>query len=145
VPKKKDLIPTTGIEIVPQADMLPGRLLADLVGIIESRKRTLYRQVNSGVVMMFWEVGRRINEEILKNERAEYGKQMVVTVSRQLETTYGRNFEEKNLRRMMQLARDFSDPEISATLSQQLSWSHIQFQDFSFLSNHSIVSNFRAT
>ena len=64
---------------------LPDKLFTDLADIIESRKQVMFRQANSGAVLMFWEVGTRINEEILRNERAEYGKQIVVTVSRQLE------------------------------------------------------------
>ncbi len=49
----------------------------------------------------------RVNQFVLKNKRAEYGKQIVVTLSRQLQTMYGNNFEEKNLRRMLQFAEKF--------------------------------------
>ncbi|WP_145954823.1 DUF1016 N-terminal domain-containing protein [Candidatus Desulfovibrio trichonymphae] len=48
-------------------------------------------------------MGKRVNEEILQNKRADHGKQIVVTLARQLTDKYGRNFEEKNLRRMLQL------------------------------------------
>jgi predicted nuclease of restriction endonuclease-like (RecB) superfamily len=41
-----------------------------------------------------------------------------------LENKYGRNFEEKNLRRMMQFVDQFTDKEIVVTVSRQLSWSH---------------------
>jgi predicted nuclease of restriction endonuclease-like (RecB) superfamily len=74
--------------------------------------------------MLFWHVGKRINEEVLNNERAEYGKQIITSVSVQLEAKYGRNFEEKNVRRMMQFANEFSDIEIVVPLARQLSWSH---------------------
>lgn len=66
----------------------------------------------------------RVNETILQNKRAQYGKQIVPALSEQLEPKYGRNFEEKNLRRMMQFADQFIDKEIVVTLSRQLSWSH---------------------
>jgi predicted nuclease of restriction endonuclease-like (RecB) superfamily len=65
-----------------------------------------------------------VNEAILQNQRADYGKRIVVTLSRQLTEKYGRNFEEKNLRRMLQFAEQFQDDEIVVTLSRQLSWSH---------------------
>ena len=74
---------------------------------------------------MFWEVGKRINEEILGNERAEYGKRIVASLAQQLQTMYGRSFEYSNLTRMINFAREFTDPNIVVTLSQQLSWSHI--------------------
>ncbi|MCV9934647.1 DUF1016 N-terminal domain-containing protein [Flavobacterium sp. LS1R47] len=51
-------------------------------------------------------------------------KQIVSALSVQLESKYGRNFEEKNLRRMMPLAEQFTDKEIVVTLSRQLCWSH---------------------
>jgi predicted nuclease of restriction endonuclease-like (RecB) superfamily len=70
-------------------------------------------------------VGKRINEHILHNKRAEYGKQIVPTVSTQLEIKYGRNFTEKNVRRMMQFADQFPEIEIVVPLARQLSWSHI--------------------
>lgn len=69
-------------------------------------------------------MGKRINEDILQNKRAEYGKQIVSTLSTQLEIKYGRNFTEKNVRRMMQFAEQFPDNGIVVTLSRQLSWSH---------------------
>ena len=68
--------------------------------------------------------GQGINEEILKNDRAQYGKQIIATVSAQLELKYGRNFAEKNLRRMIQFSIEFSDFEIVVPLARQLTWSH---------------------
>ncbi len=61
---------------------------------------------------------------MLENKRADYGKQIIPTLAAQLESTYGRSFEEKNLRRMMQFAEQFQDLEIVVPLSRQLSWSH---------------------
>lgn len=73
---------------------------------------------------MFWQIGNRINQDILQNKRAEYGKQIVSILSTQLENKYGRNFEVKNLRRMMQFANQFTDFQIVVPLARQLSWSH---------------------
>ena len=66
-----------------------------------------------------------IGKEIQKQLNIlKYGKQIVVTVSRQLETKYGRSFFDRNLRRMMQFANVFNDFNILPTLSAKLSWSH---------------------
>jgi hypothetical protein len=59
--------------------------------------------------------------DILKYKRAAYGDQIVATVARQLTADYGRGFAEKSLRRMIQFADLFPDPEIVAALSRQLS------------------------
>ena len=99
-------------------------LLQEIVNLIEKSQSQVSVQVNSAVTMLFWQVGNRINQEILQNKRADYGKRIVPTLSAQLETKYGRNFEEKNLRRMLQFAEQFTDIEIVVPLSRQLSWSH---------------------
>ena len=99
-------------------------LLNELSLLIEQTQHQITQQANSALTMLFWHVGFRINQEILENKRADYGKQIVVTVSRQLVEKYGRNFEEKNLRRMLQFSEMFSEKEIVVTLSRQLSWSH---------------------
>jgi hypothetical protein len=99
-------------------------LFNELSLLIEESKSQVISYANSALSTLFWQVGNRINDYILKKKRAEYGKEIVSTVSTQLKTKYGKNFEERNLRRMMQFAEQFPDIGIIATLSQQLSWSH---------------------
>jgi len=99
-------------------------LYKDIATIIENGRRDIYMQANRGTVLLFWKVGKRVNDEILDSKRADYGRQIVVTLSRQLTEKYGRSFEEKNLRRMLQFVEQFPDEEIVVTLSRQLSWSH---------------------
>ena len=53
---------------------------------------------------MYWHIGERICREILGNQRAKYGKQIVSAVSRQLQLEYGNGFETRTIRRMMQFA-----------------------------------------
>ncbi|MCT1523871.1 PDDEXK nuclease domain-containing protein [Sphingobacterium hotanense] len=100
-------------------------LFNELSRLIEQSQLQIVIKVNSALTMLFWHIGYRINQNILQNKRADYGKQIVVTLSRQLTEKYGRNFEEKNLRRMLQFAEQFSDEQIVGTVSRQLSWSHI--------------------
>ena len=100
------------------------KLYSDLVSIIEQGKQKVAVQVNSALTLVFWEVGKKVNETILLNQRASYGKEIVTTLSSQLVKQFGRSFESKNLRRMIQFANQFPDFEIVVTLSRQLSWSH---------------------
>jgi predicted nuclease of restriction endonuclease-like (RecB) superfamily len=99
-------------------------LFNELSQLIEQSKQQVAVQANSAVTILFWQVGNRINQEILQNKRAEYGKQIVPTVSAQLENKYGRNFTEKNVRRMIRFAEQFTDSQIVVTLARQFSWSH---------------------
>lgn len=100
------------------------RLYKELAEMIEQSKQQAYSAVNSTMTLLFWRVGHRINQEILGNQRAEYGKRIVPTVSAQLEKAYGRNFTEKNVRRMLKFAEQFADFNMVVPLSNQLSWSH---------------------
>ncbi|WP_118973481.1 PDDEXK nuclease domain-containing protein [Taibaiella koreensis] len=99
-------------------------LLTELAQLIEQSQQQVAQQANTTLTMLFWHIGRRINQDILQNERAGYGKQIVPTLAAQLTGRYGRNFEEKNLRRMLQFAGQFPAEEIVVPLARQLSWSH---------------------
>lgn len=74
--------------------------------------------------MLYWHVGLCVQREVLKNERAEYGEQIVSTLSTQLVAEYGQAFGARSLRRMVQFAEVFPDEDMVSTLSQALSWSH---------------------
>lgn len=73
------------------------KLFQELSEIIERGKKKLTSQVNSTITMVYWYVGKRINDEVLKNERAEYGKQILTTVSSKLVERFGRSFTERNI------------------------------------------------
>ncbi|WP_373766828.1 YhcG family protein [Glaesserella sp.] len=100
-------------------------LIKELSILIEQAQNKVVSYANSSLTFLFWQVGKRINDEILNNDRAEYGKQIISTVSIQLVARFGRNFEEKNLRRMIQFAQVYPSSEIVVSLSRQLTWSHI--------------------
>ena len=96
----------------------------DIRSLIDEARRNVSVAVNAGLTMLYWKIGRRINAEILKGERAEYGAEIVASLSRQLEAEYGRGFAEKNLRRMIQFSTVFPDEQIVAALLRQLNWTH---------------------
>ena len=99
-------------------------LFDEIRSLIEQTRSRVAGTVNSALVLMNWHIGKRINDEILKNKRAEYGEQIVASLSHQLTAEYGKGFTRTNLIRMRVFAEIFPDLEISASLSHQLSWSH---------------------
>lgn len=99
-------------------------LLLDLVSLVENTRTNIAVFANSSLTILFWHIGSRIQTQILQDKRADYGKQIVVTLSRELVEKFGRTYEEKNLRRMIQFAEEYSDFENVVTLSRNLSWSH---------------------
>ncbi len=75
---------------------------------------------------LYWHIGKRINEEVEKKNRAEvYGQEIVGNLCKELSLEYGTAYSEKNLRRMMQFAKIFQDEKIVVSLIRQLSWTHI--------------------
>lgn len=102
------------------------RLLGDIRSLIEAGRQRLARAVNSGMVDLYWHIGKRIREDILHEQRAEYGEQIVATLSQQLGAEYGRGFDRRNLFYMMRFAELFPDEEIVNALRSQLSWTHFR-------------------
>ena len=100
-------------------------LIQDLRRIIDQSRCHVAATANYALTTMYWHIGERINREILGNERAEYGKQIVSTVSTQLQNEYGKKgFELRNIWRMMQFAQTFPDFQIVSPLVSKLSWTH---------------------
>ena len=99
-------------------------LLGDIRHLIEAAREQTARAVNSTLVIMYWQIGKRIREDVLQNERAEYGKEILQTLSAKLVEDYGRGFSPRNLANMTLFAEVFPDEQIVATLSRQLGWSH---------------------
>lgn len=100
-------------------------LHTELRALIAASRQRLAGAVNAELTRLYWSVGQRLSTEILGGERAAYGTQLIDQLGERLAQEFGRGFETKNLRRMMQFAQTFPDGSIVATLSRQLSWSHI--------------------
>ena len=104
---------------------LKENLAIEIKTLIEESKQQVSIAINSTMTMLYWQIGKKVNNEILKDTRAAYGKQIVVSLSRQLGEEYGNSFSEKNLRRMVQFAAVFTNYEIVVSLIRQLTWTHI--------------------
>lgn len=110
-----------------------GALMVDIRSMIEKTRSGIARTVHSGMTILYWRIGRRIQTEVLANQRAEYGKNIVSTLSRQLVDEYGPGFSAKNLRHMMRFAEVFVDAEVVSAMARQMSWSH--FKEIIYLEN----------
>ena len=97
-------------------------LAVEIKQLIDQSRQQVAVAVNSAMSMLFWQVGKRINEEILQDQRAEYGKQIVQSLSKQLAIEYGKGWSEKLLRHCLRAAETFPDKEIVSALWRQLSW-----------------------
>lgn len=104
--------------------LIATELVTEIRDLIAESRNNVSLLVNSALTLLYWKIGKRINTEILQGERADYGKQIVVSLSRQLESEHGNSFSEKNLRRMVQFYEFFPEEQIVVSLIRQLSWTH---------------------
>jgi predicted nuclease of restriction endonuclease-like (RecB) superfamily len=104
--------------------LTPTELLDDLRSLIRQTREGVAQGVNSALVLLYWQVGRRVRSQILKHKRASYGDEICSTLSNQLTTEFGSGFSRPNLTRMIRFAEVFPDQQVVAALARQLSWSH---------------------
>jgi len=100
-------------------------LFDDIVKLIRAGKNHVATEVNSTVVVLYWSIGKRINHEVLENSRANYGDQIISNISKELTQKFGRGYSRSALFRMVRFAKLYPNKEIVASLSRQLSWSHL--------------------
>jgi predicted nuclease of restriction endonuclease-like (RecB) superfamily len=101
-------------------------VFADIKQLIEEARQLVSVTVNSGITILYWNVGLRINKEILGNKRAGYGKEIIISLSRKLIEEFGKGWGEKQLRHCLRFAETFPDREILYALSRELSWTHFR-------------------
>lgn len=101
------------------------QLFGDVAGLIEGARLRAAAAVNSELVMLYWNVGKRVREEVLGGERAPYAQDTVKRLAARLSDRYGRGYSWQNIFRMMRAAEVFPEVEIFSTLSRKLSWSHV--------------------
>jgi len=114
----------TDVALLPSKE--PTALLAELRKLILDTREGVARAVDSGLTTLYWHVGRRIRQDILKERRADYGEQIVSALSAQLEAEFGRGFGKRSLFRMIRFAEVFPDFRILSALRTQLGWTHFR-------------------
>jgi len=122
-------IPTpsmAGISGNPDSNSSYSAMYADLKSYIEKTRVQIAYGINQEMVLLYWQVGHRIRQDILEEHRASYGKEIVSSLSRQLSAEYGKGYNRANLFHMIRFAEIFPDVQIVSALSRQLSWTHMR-------------------
>lgn len=101
-------------------------LFNDVCLIIDEARRHVATYVNVEAVMLKWHVGKRIKEDVLFNQRAEYGKEILKTLAEKLTEKYGIGWSHKSLLHCLRAAETFSEEEIVSAVRRQFSWTHIK-------------------
>ena len=101
-------------------------LIDEIKTIIQEGRQQVAQAINAGLTATYWHIGERIQKDILQNNRAEYGEQVVATLSRHLTEEFGKGWSVAQLRHCLHFAETFPDFQIVYTLCRQLSWSHFR-------------------
>jgi len=103
------------------------KFFSDVTTMLQEGRNKANISVNFAMVETYWNIGRRIVEqEQHGKERANYGDQLLVNLSRYLSDAFGKGFSYANLKNFRQLYLTWPNNEIRYTLCSELSWSHIR-------------------
>ena len=107
--------------------MLPeDKLFQDVKSLVLQARQNAYRAVDSERVLLYWQVGNRIRSEVLQNERAEFGKQVIKNLSAKLTLEFGTGYNHINLWLFVRFATFFPDFEIVYAPRKLFSWTHFR-------------------
>lgn len=100
-----------------------GQFIDDIKELLEAARNNVVRQVNTTMLMTYFEIGRRIVEQEQKGEsQADYGQYLLVRLSESLSGRFGKGFSKRNLELMRQFYLTYKIAK--STISQSLSWTH---------------------
>lgn len=102
-----------------------GNLFNDVSNIIDNVRISTSRAINSNMLIMYWKIGRIVKTEIMNDNRATYGEQLVNELSADLTNSYGRGYSRRNIFNMIKIYEIFPDFEIVQSITAQLSVTHL--------------------
>ncbi|MFD3003820.1 DUF1016 N-terminal domain-containing protein [Pontibacter toksunensis] len=100
--------------------------VSEVEQLIVHNREKVATTVNAEISLLYWLVSKRVNDEILRNSRAEYGKQTVTALAQQLTLEYGTGWSQKQLLHCIRFASIFEDKQIVSALRRQLTWTHLR-------------------
>lgn len=102
------------------------QLTQEIISLVHAAKQRAAVAVNAELTLLYWHVGQRIRQEILKGERAEYGQHIIGNLSKALTAQLGRGWGKSQLNYYVKFAEVFDDINIVHAVRGQLSWTHLK-------------------
>lgn len=82
-------------------------LFADIQALIESSRQRTFVAVNAEMTMLYWRIGLKLKDHILANERADYGKKIILLLAQKLTNLFGRGWGRKATTALFEECRKF--------------------------------------
>lgn len=103
-------------------EIIDNKIIEQIKSLLESARQKVAAEVNSTLLVTYWQIGKIIVEDEQKHEsRAEYGKQTLKTLSKVLSEEYGKGFSRSNLQNMRQFYLAYLKCQ---SVTGKLSWTH---------------------
>ena len=101
---------------------------SDISELLKRSRNVAYKAVNTIMVQMYWQIGKRIVEQEQSGQnRANYGDYLITNLSRHLSDTIGKGFSEANLWNIRQFYLVFPDlDQFSTHCVENLTWTNIR-------------------
>lgn len=96
-------------------------LVNEIASIITNARNNVAKQVNNELLNAYWNIGRVIVEDELKNNRGEYGKKQLLAISKNLTNKFGKGFSQSNLYNTKMF---YTKYPIFQSVTGKLSWTH---------------------
>ena len=109
------------MEQVKKYEYLDETFYTSIKELLEQARKRIYRNINSEMVLTYWQIGKMIVEKQGREDRAKYGDNLIKELSIKLTNDFGRGFDTTNLRNMRQFYLVFQKRD---TVCSELSWSH---------------------
>ena len=102
------------------------QVVDDIKQIINTGKNAAYAAVDATMIATYWNIGRRIvEEEQHGQERAQYGKELIKTLAKELTHVYGSGYSDRYLRAFRQFYLVMPNYQIWKSRFPNLTWTHI--------------------
>jgi len=104
--------------------------IIEIKAILTEARLQAYKAINTAMVEAYWKIGQRIVlEEQNGKERAEYGKEIIKSLSVALTAEFGKGFSKRSLWEMRQFYILFSDYQKVRTLFAQFNIAKLRFEN----------------
>ncbi|MDE6407905.1 MAG: hypothetical protein K2K50_04800, partial [Anaeroplasmataceae bacterium] len=100
-------------------------LFRDIDELIKNARADFSKVVNDRITTLYWNIGKRINQDILMDSNAEYGKNIIEDLSKNLTMQYGSGWSSQQLWQCIHFAKTFTEEKLYA-VRRELTWTNIR-------------------
>jgi predicted nuclease of restriction endonuclease-like (RecB) superfamily len=101
-------------------------LYGSIAELIRQAKTRMAITANAELTLLYWKVGKSINEFVLEGNRAVYGKKIIANLADLLTANFGKGWGEKHVRHCLRTAETIDEEQILYAVRRQLSWTHLK-------------------